>query len=92
MAGQTAMSVNGTLRIMISCSSLFVSRDVLSRETPRVLGRRGGRQPRGAGLNLGGLIFATQAVRGALGVARNDANTRCAQGDASVTKWPIPGN
>jgi hypothetical protein len=29
-------------------------------------------------------------VLGALGVARNDANTRCAQGDASVTKWPIP--
>jgi hypothetical protein len=53
---------------------------------------RSGRQPRGAGLNLGGLTFATQAVRGALGVARNDANTRCAQRDASVTKWPIPGN
>jgi len=33
---------------------------------------------------------ATQAVLGALGVGRNDASTRCAQGDASVTKWPIP--
>lgn len=49
-------------------------------------------QPCGAGLNIGGLSLATQAVCGALGVARNDANTRCAQGDASVTKWPIPGN
>ena len=29
---------------------------------------------------------------GALGVARNDANTCCAQGDARVTKWPIPAN
>ncbi len=53
---------------------------------------RSERQPRGAGLNFGGLSLATQAVRGALGAARNDANTRCAQGEASVTKWPIPGN
>ena len=54
------------------------------------------RQPRapldaaGAGANVGGLTAATQAVLGALGVARNDANTCCAQGDLSVTKWPIP--
>src|SRR6185437_1004842 len=46
----------------------------------------------GAGANVGGLSFATQAVLGAPGVARNDANTCCAQGEASVTKWPIPGN
>ena len=46
----------------------------------------------GAGTNVGGLSFATQAVSGALGVARNDANTCCAQGDATVTKWPIPAN
>jgi hypothetical protein len=44
----------------------------------------------GAGVNVGGLTAATQAVLGALGVARNDANTCCAQGDASVTAWPIP--
>jgi hypothetical protein len=44
----------------------------------------------GAGANVGGLTAATQAVLGALGVARNDANTCCAQGDWSVTKWPIP--
>jgi hypothetical protein len=46
----------------------------------------------GAGTNVGGLSFATQAVSGALGVARNDANTCCAQGDATVTAWPIPAN
>jgi hypothetical protein len=46
----------------------------------------------GAGTNVGGLTFATQAVSGALGVARNEANTCCAQRDASVTKWPIPAN
>jgi hypothetical protein len=46
----------------------------------------------GAGANVGGLSFATQAVSGARGVARNDANTCCAQGDASVTAWPIPAN
>ena len=42
--------------------------------------------------NAGGLTFATQAVSGALGVARNEANTCCAQRDASVTKWPTPAN
>ena len=46
----------------------------------------------GAGANFGGLTFATQAVVGALGFARNDANTFCAQGDETVTAWPIPGN
>ena len=51
-------------------------------------------QPRagGAGVKVGGLTAATQAVFGVLGVARNDANTCCAQGDARVTKWPIPAN
>ena len=51
-------------------------------------------QPRagGAGVKVGGLTAATQAVFGVLGVARNEANTCCAQGDARVTKWPIPAN
>lgn len=46
----------------------------------------------GAGLNSGGLSSATQAVSGALVVARKDANTCCAQGDETVTAWPTPGN
>ena len=50
------------------------------------------RFPAHTGANVGGLSFATQAVAGARGVARNDASTCCAQGEASVTKWPIPGN
>ena len=44
------------------------------------------------GTNVGGLSFATQAVPGAFGMARNDANTCCAQGDANVTAWPTPAN
>ena len=39
----------------------------------------------GADTNVGGLSLATQAVSGVLGVARNDANTCCAQRDESTT-------
>lgn len=48
--------------------------------------------PVGAGVNVGGVTAATQAVFGETGVARKDAKTCCAHGDAPTTKWPIPAN
>jgi hypothetical protein len=41
--------------------------------------------------NGGGCRPLTQAVSGAVGLARNDAKTRCAQRDSGTTKWPMPG-
>lgn len=42
-------------------------------------------------VNGAGVSPATQPVSGAVGRARKDARTLCAQGDWGTTKWPIPG-
>jgi hypothetical protein len=48
-------------------------------------------QGEGGAVNLCGARAATQDVSGALGSARNDTTTACAQGDWGETACPTPG-